>query len=131
MSFIAPGRPWESCALSSAASARADYWELSDRTHTMWFVNTTQRELAWAILLLSVATAQAAGRQLLQGHVPEAVAESKVLGRVPAANRMSLAVGLPLRNREELDKLLKQLADPSSPAFRHYLTPAQFAERFS
>ena len=49
---------------------------------------------------------------------------------MPAATRLSLAVGLPLRNREELEHLLSQLADPSSPNFRQYLTPAQFAERF-
>jgi hypothetical protein len=43
---------------------------------------------------------------------------------------MSLAVGLPLRNQEELDKLLKDISDPTSPSFRQYLTPKQFAERF-
>jgi len=43
---------------------------------------------------------------------------------------MDLAVGLPLRNQEELNELLKQLADPASPNFRRYLTPAQFTERF-
>ncbi len=89
------------------------------------------RVSTWAaILLLPVASVQAAGRQLLAGHVPEAVAESKAVGRVPAATRLSLAVGLPLRNRAELDHLLSQLADPASPNFRQYLTPAQFAERF-
>jgi subtilase family serine protease len=44
---------------------------------------------------------------------------------------MRLAIGLPLRNQEELDNLLKQLADPVSPNYRRYLTPVQFAERFS
>jgi uncharacterized membrane protein len=43
---------------------------------------------------------------------------------------MSLAVGLPLRNQGELDTLLQQLADPTSPNYRQYLTPDQFAERF-
>jgi subtilase family serine protease len=37
---------------------------------------------------------------------------------------------LPLRNQEELESLLKRLSDPSSPDFRKYLTPTQFAERF-
>src|SRR5580658_6959054 len=87
---------------------------------------------AWtAVLLLSATTGQAAGRQLLTGHVPQAVAESKVAGRVPGATRISLAVGLPLRNQAELENLLKQLSDPRSPNFRQYLTPIQFAERFS
>jgi uncharacterized membrane protein len=97
----------------------------------MRFSNGT-RLAAWtAILLLSLASVQAAGRQLLEGHVPEAVASSKAVGPVPLATPMRLAVGLPLRNREELENLLKQLADPASPNFRQYLTPEQFAERFS
>jgi subtilase family serine protease len=50
---------------------------------------------------------------------------------VPGATRISLAVGLPLRNQAELENLLKQLSDPRSPNFRQYLTPVQFAERFS
>ena len=43
---------------------------------------------------------------------------------------MSLAVGLPLRNPDELNDLLQQLADPASPNFRQYLTTEQFTERF-
>jgi subtilase family serine protease len=43
---------------------------------------------------------------------------------------MNLAVGLPLRNQAELENLLKQIVDPSSPNFRQYLTPAEFAARF-
>lgn len=86
---------------------------------------------AWtALLLLPMASVQAAGTQLLHGHVPEAVAVSKALGPVPGSTRMRLAIGLPLRNQGELDNFLQQLADPASPNFRQYLTPAQFAERF-
>ena len=106
----------------------------------MWFVNETHRRLPvrsqtsaslWAAILLSMASVPAAGRQVLQGHVPAAVAESKLMSRVAPTTRMNLAIGLPLRNQEELDKLLKELATPGSPNFRQYLTPAQFAERFS
>jgi Pro-kumamolisin, activation domain len=43
---------------------------------------------------------------------------------------MNLAIGLPLRNRAELDKFLQDVVDPASPRFRHYLTAAQFAERY-
>src|SRR5579872_6225310 len=72
------------------------------------------------LLLLSMASVQAAGRQFLHGHVPEAVAASDALGPVPRSQTLSLAVGLPLRNQDELDDLLKQLVDPSSPNYRHY-----------
>jgi subtilase family serine protease len=83
-----------------------------------------------SMLFLSMASVHAAGTQILQGHVPQAVAASKVLGPVAPTVQMSLAIGLPLRNQGELDDLLKQLADPASPNFRQYLTPAQFAARF-
>jgi subtilase family serine protease len=86
---------------------------------------------AWAaIIFLSAASVQAAGTQILRGHVPQAVAASKALGRVNPATRLQLAIGLPLRNQVELENLLKQLADPAGPNFRQYLAPAQFAERF-
>ncbi|HTB19780.1 MAG TPA: protease pro-enzyme activation domain-containing protein, partial [Bryobacteraceae bacterium] len=52
------------------------------------------------------------------------------MGQVPPATRMSFAIGLPLRNPDQLENLLKQVVDPASPNFRKYLTPEQFAERF-
>ncbi len=83
----------------------------------------------WTTALFSPAT-QAASRQFLHGHVPDAVAASTAIGPLRPSDRMDLAVGLPLRNQDELNQLLKQLADPTSSNFRGYLTPAQFAERF-
>ena len=43
---------------------------------------------------------------------------------------MKLAIGLPLRNQEALTNLLQQLYDPSSPNYRHYLTPEEFTAQF-
>jgi len=70
------------------------------------------------------------GQQILHGHVPHAVAEARMSGRVPPSTRLNLAIGLPLRNADALDSLLANLADPSSPTYHQYLTPAQFAEQF-
>jgi uncharacterized repeat protein (TIGR03803 family) len=47
-----------------------------------------------------------------------------------ATNRLNLVFGLPLRNQETLDRLVRDLYDPGSPSFRRYLTPGQFAEQF-
>jgi uncharacterized repeat protein (TIGR03803 family) len=52
------------------------------------------------------------------------------VGRLPAAARLDLSIGLPLRNQEVLSRLLEELYNPASPQYRHYLTPEQFAERF-
>ena len=86
---------------------------------------------AWvAALSVSMGPIQAAGRQMLHGHVPQGVASSAALGRLAGSARINFAIGLPLRNEAELNELVKQVADPASPNFRHYLTPAQFTERF-
>ncbi|HEX5227995.1 MAG TPA: protease pro-enzyme activation domain-containing protein, partial [Bryobacteraceae bacterium] len=84
-----------------------------------------------AVLLLFVTPIHAATSQILQGHAAEAIRASRVIDRVPAATEMKLAIGLPLRNPDELEKFLKQLVDPASPGYRHYLTPEQFAERYA
>ena len=52
------------------------------------------------------------------------------MDRPPATNRLNLAIGLPLQNQQELQTLLKQIYDPASPDYRHYLTPEQFTQRF-
>jgi kumamolisin len=40
-------------------------------------------------------------------------------------------VGLQLRNRAALDALMVELYDPTSPNYRHFLTPTQFADQFA
>ncbi len=64
--------------------------------------------------------------------MPEAVARLGLqpLGRLPATNRMHLAIGLPLRNTNELSQLLHALYDEASFQYRQYLTPKRFAEQF-
>jgi subtilase family serine protease len=42
-----------------------------------------------------------------------------------------LAIGLPLRNREQLTNLLEDLYNPSSPNFRHFLKADDFAASFA
>ncbi len=84
-------------------------------------------------LLLLVGSAHpvfAAGRQVLYGHIPAVVSGLQPLGHLPGTNRLQLAIGLPLRNEPALDELLRQIYDPASPNFRHYLTPQQSTERF-
>jgi hypothetical protein len=88
--------------------------------------------LALAQLAINPQNTPAAGRQVLRGHVPEAIARLNLqpVGRLPATNRLRLAIGLPLRNTNALNKLLQDMYDPASPQFRHYLTPEQFTEKF-
>src|SRR5689334_3690251 len=63
-------------------------------------------------------------------HVPAAVIGRQPKGRLPAEHRLSLAVGLPLRDPLGLSAFLRDLYDPASPSFHQFLTPDQFTERF-
>ena len=85
------------------------------------------------VLVFSVAAAaRAADRQTLNGHVPVAVANFHLqpVGRLPAQERLSLLIGLPMRNQEQFKSLLEQMYDPASPQYHRYLTPQEIAERF-
>ncbi|MGA2661392.1 MAG: protease pro-enzyme activation domain-containing protein [Verrucomicrobiota bacterium] len=82
-----------------------------------------------SISFLAVSV-HAVERQVLRGHMPAAVARLQPVGLLPGTNRLHLAIGLPFHNREGLTNLLRQLYDPASAGFRHYLTPEQFTEAF-
>lgn len=83
-----------------------------------------------SICWLRGAPSPAVGKQVLHGRVPAAAANWKTLGRLPGTNHLNLAIALPLRNQAELDQLLQQLYDPSSPQYHCYLSVEQFTERF-
>ena len=72
-------------------------------------------------LVLLAATPQlfAAERQVLIGHVPQAIVGGPAsLRRLPPGTQLDLAIGLPLREQESLSKLLADLYSPAS--FRYY-----------
>src|ERR1035441_4260637 len=90
------------------------------------------RKLATFLILSFIVPGLAAepGRVELRGHVPAAMAHLMSQGRLPATNELRLSICLPLRNQEALTNLLRELYDPASPNYHHYLTSAQFAEQF-
>ena len=92
-----------------------------------------QRKLPGGLILILGLLAlplRAAELQRLHDQVPRAAANLAPVGRVPSSQRLSFAIGLPLRNRGALSNLLQQIYDPASPNFHHYLTPEQFTEQF-
>lgn len=88
---------------------------------------------ALAVNLSAVnATCQAQSQTFLTRHTREAVVNgfAPLLGRLPEAQSMRFDVVLALRHHPELLNFLNDIYDPSNPNFRHYITPAQFTERF-
>ena len=56
---------------------------------------------------------------------------SQIVSRLDASRTISLAFSLPLRHQAELQDLLHGLSDPQDARCGSFLTPQQFAERFS
>jgi subtilase family serine protease len=100
----------------------------------------SKRPQRWAIVFVCLVAlgfflipAQARrAPQVLHQHVRTVVANGRAASveAMPHNQHMKLAIILPGRNQSELTSLLKRLYDPSSPDYRHFLTVAQFTERF-
>ena len=83
------------------------------------------------LALAGMAGPLAAANKTLSGHVPAAVAHLARIGDLAATNDLHLAIGLQLRNTAALDDLLRQVTDPASPSYQHYLTPEEFTQQFA
>jgi hypothetical protein len=94
-----------------------------------WFLSIL---LISTLCLGSVASSFAAdtGLKMLHGHVPSVVTNLAPAGDLDPAQSLTLAIGLSLRDPKGLDDFLAQVYDPASPAYRQYLTPGQFTEKF-
>ncbi|GGH07066.1 S53 family peptidase [Silvibacterium dinghuense] len=86
-------------------------------------------------LFLAAALLPAAGahaQYLSTHHVRDAVrtGSAQYVGHLPSSQTLSLDIVLPLSDESALESFLEDLYTPSSSSYHHYLTPAQFTERF-
>src|SRR5262249_22881835 len=88
--------------------------------------------LAAAIFIIVVAAAPvfpADSRVPILGNHPDEAAE--LTGAEVAADRpLRITVTLALRNRDQLEELIAQQQNPSSPQYHRWLTPEEFSDRF-
>src|ERR1035438_2340831 len=83
------------------------------------------------LLMLTVAgSAFAANGQVLANSTPRFVQSAQNLGPESPSKVINITVRLQQHNTAEREALLKQLYDPKSPLFQHWLTPAEYAARF-
>ncbi|HXC62929.1 MAG TPA: protease pro-enzyme activation domain-containing protein, partial [bacterium] len=66
----------------------------------------------------------------IPGHLRPELRGRSVVDALPDTQVLHLGFGLPMRNPAQLAELRRALYDPSSPSFRHFLSPAQFADQF-
>jgi outer membrane protein assembly factor BamB len=84
------------------------------------------------ICFLSPATLSHAQHAVMTRHVHQEVTDGRapLVGVLPRSQPMSLAIVLPIRDQEGLDRQLEQIYDQKSPAFHQYLSIEQFTDRF-
>ncbi len=75
---------------------------------------------------------QAQSLPTLTHHVRDVVVngQAKPIGQLPLNQTMQLDVVLPLGDRAGLQSYLKELYNPASPSYRHFLSVPEFTERF-
>ena len=87
---------------------------------------------AAVFLLITIPGRAQQALQVLHKHVRPAVTSGRAapVGFLPSNQSLNLVIHLPVRNQEELTSLIDRLSDPTSPDYRHWLSVAEFTERF-
>ena len=84
-----------------------------------------------ALVSLGSIVCVAQSQTLVTRHTREEVTSKTVpyLGHLTSSQNLELTLVLQHRNQPELDQFLKDVQDPSSPKYRHFLTVDQFTEK--
>ena len=91
-----------------------------------------RRMIAVAVIfVVCAALPAAAAGGFVQHNTPSYATPAKDLGPVDASQTIEVSLWLNPHNQAGLDDLAKNLYDPTSPNFRHFLKPAQIAEQFA
>ena len=83
-----------------------------------------------AVLSMALGVSQA--QTVLTHHMRRATQDgsAQLLGPLSTRQTLSLVITLPLRNQDQLNQLLQNLYDPTSPSYRRFLTVEQFTAQF-
>ncbi len=82
--------------------------------------------------VMSIALGVCQAQSALTKHVRNATQDgtAPLIGQLSPTQTMNLVITLPFRNQDQLDQLLEDLYDPTSPSYRQFLTVEQFTAQF-
>jgi subtilase family serine protease len=96
------------------------------------FKKSKKRLISGGLLAAAaVCTATAAQAATATGNISGWVKNAAMVGAAPASRSVTIAVHLALQNSASLKSLVADVSSPKSRDYGHYLTPDQFAQRFS
>ena len=95
-------------------------------------IRTLGKFLLTFVAVLPIGTNASLAQSAMTHHVRDSVRSGQAIanGRLPSNQVMQLDLVLPLRDPAGLKSFLSELYNPASPSYRHYLSPAQFTEKF-
>jgi subtilase family serine protease len=95
-------------------------------------IQKTQKFMLAVVAVLSLATVLSQAETVVTHHVRQAVSsgQAHLIGRMPQSQTMQLDLVLNLSDPQGLKSFLSDVYDPSSPNFHHFLTVAEFTQRF-
>jgi subtilase family serine protease len=83
------------------------------------------------VALLVAAAGGAEASSVLGGHVAKWVAKATKVGKADESQTVRLSAFLGFRNQDQLTLLIAHQSTPGAAEYNHYLTAAQFHQRFS
>jgi kumamolisin len=85
-----------------------------------------------AAALIFVSAMPSYAQTVMTRHTREATlnGQAKLVGHLPTTQTMQLNIVLAVRDQAGLDAFVAALYNRYSPDYRHFLTPAQFTEKF-
>src|SRR6266508_5117324 len=91
------------------------------------------RSNAPLVVLFALVPAVLSGQpqHRFDNHVPEIVSKLAPVGRVSPDTRIDLILGLQPQNADQLDRMLRDVYDPTSPRYRQFITPSRYLEQFA
>jgi subtilase family serine protease len=88
--------------------------------------------IAGLALVVALSRPAAAGEpaMTLEGNHPDQAAEIVGAAQARPARTLAMRLTMALRSRSDLDRLLAEQQEPSSPEYHRWLTPDEFTNRF-
>lgn len=84
-----------------------------------------------AATLTCLSAGAAMGEQVIAHSTPSYVSTAKNLGAEDPSKTIEVSIWLNLHNQADFDALARDLYDPNSPNYRHFLNQSQIAARFA
>lgn len=84
-----------------------------------------------ALWLVSPPWSREGNMVVLSGNTPAALNQAQFVNHSNPTQEIEVILGLDVRDEAKLDALIAAQADPKSPEFRKFITPAEFKQRFS